>query len=1068
MAWWNDTDSNWSFDTIMTGGHREGVDFIVHDNQNITAFLVDNSNDIDRVTWDGSSWTNEEELFDAAAPISSPIVPINYHDELQLVCSEYQYEAQVWQNVYAWGSGGTVNGTVPKYAKFYVKIPANLTLERYSFYIYYDKAGETSTSQNMATSETPYVPNLRWGNEEYQPIGNAPTNDQTPSSPNLDDTDNMYSMYKEYIVAANVSDADGFSDLDYIEITLYDDTGGTPYWGIKFNEDTATFSEVLDPDNIIWLNTTGCSNSSSGNTLNITIVFQIHWNHSDVVDSDMRQYVRDANGNSDLDWYEVDWDIESDVTLTMSLDDGIGTVDRGDYNTEEGITASGSVVYQGSALYPPDSAAEIYIACADIAGAPWDIQPVSGSYSTVVDSDDVVGIDTYYVYAVEFSGDVGGSPDGVKINATTVSDTYIADRLVIDIQADDETPYNGVQVNFTLTVTYDYDSTTCTTYTIQIDRNATIWYVFTDSNKTLFNDTNSAVLYLYNASSSGAGVSETTHGLSLFTTNTETVIWSASAAGPVNDTTPDLTNPDDTDNMYAWYREYIITTNHSDDDGFGDIEHVQFSLWDDTRTTEYFRLDFDEDTGTFTKLIEDVSNMIRFNITSSSNASSGIYLNITWHIWIHWNFTPLAGDSDSYLYVNDSIGNTDSDWYETNWDPVTTCSVTDNYLDDGVGTINRGTYGLNNSIWANGTLSYLVGVGGGDNYPPADRVDLWINSSACAYSPWSVTSYDDSTGSFSVLVDSGDSPKISPNYDLYQVTAVEEGGAFSSDNFVIGGTDDYKPDKIWVGASGVGDSRMDVESTDYVYFYMYYYWDNIQVTTGSFTCNDTSMEKVGSAGRWDLWPVKDTVQMVNFSSITGADTVNGVSVIDMSGAWETVIWDRLVIDIQADDESPYNDQQVDFTITVTYEYDNTTCTTYTIQIDRNATIWYVFTDSNKTLFNDTNSAVLYLYNASSSGAGVSETTYGLTVFTTNTEFVLWSATGAPDWHTLPSVRIWFVIALDTWGLYTAIMIMGLIMIPVSGLYLVKGGRKELSSDKLYFTLIIFFVGWALFLGGIMP
>ena len=678
---------------------------------------------------------------------------------------------------------------------------------------------------------------------------------------------------------------------------------------------------------------------------------------------------------------------------------------------------------------------------------------------------------------------------------------------------------------------------------------------------------------------------------------------------PFNTETPSLTNPDDTDNMYAWYREYIITSNVSHTFGFAYIEHVQLALWDDTRATEYFRLDFYEDTSTFSKSNEHVANCIDLNTTASTYASSGNYLNITWHIWIHWNFTDLASDSDSWQYVNDTDGYSDTDWHETNWDPISLCSVTENYLDDGIGTANRGTYGLQDSIWANGTFSYLIGVGGGDNYPPVDRVDLWINSSSCAYSPWSVTSYDDSTGEFSVLVDSGDTPKINPNYDLYQVTAVEEGGAFSSDNFVNGGTDDYKPDIIDVTAFNQASERVDINTAADMEVELKYHYDATLVGTGSFSCNGTSMSWNGGTFKWDLLPTESTVQGINYSLIIGADTTHGVVAVNMSGYYKFQIWDRLVIDIQADDETPYNDEQVYFTITVTYDYDDSSCTTYTIEVNRSSVHWYWFTNANKSNCQDTASSITYSYVAVSG----SDTTYGLTVFISNTESVTWSGTAPPppygfpdeygqgiqgiwifenstgswepfyfarwddvpsanppyvfewnvstgikievfgyinytlvgfntvdegklyqrhyisvvdrnntllfsqqnltyvsahnttyppndvwayrydaildfaqdygeyytvtvvyeiyyegEWHIVGIAIIYFSTPLDTWGLYTAIMILGLIMIPVSGLYLVKGGRKEASMNKVYYALIIFFVGWALFLGGIMP
>ncbi len=46
--------------------------------------------------------------------------------------------------------------------------------------------------------------------------------------------------------------------------------------------------------------------------------------------------------------------------------------------------------------------------------------------------------------------------------------------------------------------------------------------------------------------------------------------------------------------------------------------------------------------------------------------------------------------------------------------------------------------------------------------------------------------------------------------------------------------------------------------------------------------------------------------------------------------------------------------------------------------------------------------------------------------------------------------------------------LGLIMMPVSTMYLVRGGRKEMSSEKLFYGLIIFAVGFGLLVGGIMP
>ena len=73
----------------------------------------------------------------------------------------------------------------------------------------------------------------------------------------------------------------------------------------------------------------------------------------------------------------------------------------------------------------------------------------------------------------------------------------------------------------------------------------------------------------------------------------------------------------------------------------------------------------------------------------------------------------------------------------------------------------------------------------------------------------------------------------------------------------------------------------------------------------------------------------------------------------------------------------------------------------------------------------------------------------------------------PIWSVAGEVELLFIAPIDEWGLDMLLIFLGLIMIPLSILYLVKGGKSEMSSDKLFYGLIAFAIGWALFLGGIM-
>lgn len=70
------------------------------------------------------------------------------------------------------------------------------------------------------------------------------------------------------------------------------------------------------------------------------------------------------------------------------------------------------------------------------------------------------------------------------------------------------------------------------------------------------------------------------------------------------------------------------------------------------------------------------------------------------------------------------------------------------------------------------------------------------------------------------------------------------------------------------------------------------------------------------------------------------------------------------------------------------------------------------------------------------------------------------------WHIITSVVLGFLIAFVTWSFDIFLLFLGLAMIPLSTIYLVKGGRSDMSMDKVFFGTVVFIFGWALFLGGI--
>lgn len=74
------------------------------------------------------------------------------------------------------------------------------------------------------------------------------------------------------------------------------------------------------------------------------------------------------------------------------------------------------------------------------------------------------------------------------------------------------------------------------------------------------------------------------------------------------------------------------------------------------------------------------------------------------------------------------------------------------------------------------------------------------------------------------------------------------------------------------------------------------------------------------------------------------------------------------------------------------------------------------------------------------------------------------------WETVGSAYLYLSVydPIILWGIDGIFILAGLIMLPTSTMYLVKGGRSEMSTKKVYIFLILFFVGLGLLIGGIGP
>lgn len=73
----------------------------------------------------------------------------------------------------------------------------------------------------------------------------------------------------------------------------------------------------------------------------------------------------------------------------------------------------------------------------------------------------------------------------------------------------------------------------------------------------------------------------------------------------------------------------------------------------------------------------------------------------------------------------------------------------------------------------------------------------------------------------------------------------------------------------------------------------------------------------------------------------------------------------------------------------------------------------------------------------------------------------WSTAGDP-------APIIFYVLFDEWGMNTVLIILGLVMIPLSTMYLAYGVRHDRSSERLFYGLVILMLGFGLLIGGILP
>ncbi|MHA1614576.1 MAG: hypothetical protein ACTSYJ_06995, partial [Candidatus Thorarchaeota archaeon] len=249
----------------------------------------------------------------------------------------------------------------------------------------------------------------------------------------------MYSKLQFYFILSSFVDHDGFGDIDYVELSLWDNSQLFEVWRVRFTTATESFSIVAGYEYIQL--SSGSSNLSLGSLLNVTWSIKIDWDHFDLQNIDMQQFVIDSDAVSDDDWFESNWNVETrlDYSTMPSLSDDWGDVDTVD------LDALGTVIYYGSGSLLAPLANETDV---------WVIHDFSGSWSGDVNTFGVFSVsgigsssivrENIYTFKIVVAG--SGSSSADLFYTTSPTDTFITDIIefyasgVVDSRIDINSP----------------------------------------------------------------------------------------------------------------------------------------------------------------------------------------------------------------------------------------------------------------------------------------------------------------------------------------------------------------------------------------------------------------------------------------------------------------------------------------------------------------------------------------------------------------------------------------------------------------------------------------------------
>jgi hypothetical protein len=253
------------------------------------------------------------------------------------------------------------------------------------------------------------------------PPNSAPTNDAL----SLDLTGASYKGSKtllcgkqDYKFVYLCGDAEGVVDISYAQIQL-DPTGKNVILrATRGTGDAWTFAEQSDPTNYITLNVAGSSHSTSGTQKTFNFLVTINWVWGDSGETvAIRAYVIDSASASDQDDYANIFGVEAHLTFSSLAINTYSCI------PSQSLTFSGSYLYDGTSLAPPDGDFNVQVKLNATVKAT-DASLVSGAFSVSFNAENVLGAYFYTVTGTYQSG--AGSFNCLSVTSMSLTLTVSA------------------------------------------------------------------------------------------------------------------------------------------------------------------------------------------------------------------------------------------------------------------------------------------------------------------------------------------------------------------------------------------------------------------------------------------------------------------------------------------------------------------------------------------------------------------------------------------------------------------------------------------------------------------